>query len=397
MLSRRQLFLNHVAQTSDSPLMLEVERAEGVYLFGPNGEKHFDLISGVSVSNVGHSHPKVVDAVKQQVDKYMHLMVYGEFIQNPQVQLATKLASLLPKSLDSVYFLNSGSEAIEGAMKLAKRYTGRTEIISFKNAYHGSTQGSLSIMGGDKFKQAFRPLLPDVRHLDYNNTEQLNQITSKTACVIVEPIQGEAGVVLPKDNFLSQLRERCSKVGALLVFDEIQTGLGRTGKMFAFENYNVTPDILVLAKALGGGMPLGAFIASKEIMWSLTNNPVLGHITTFGGHPVSCSAALSSINVILDEKLIDSVRKKEEIFREILEKHPLVKEVRSKGLLMAVELGSFDKMLDLVKFGVKNGFITDWFLFCDTSFRISPPLTITEEECRLAAELIVKGLDEING
>jgi len=397
MLSKRQLFLNHVAQTSDSPLMLEVERAEGVYLFGPNGEKHFDLISGVSVSNVGHSHPKVVDAVKQQVDKYMHLMVYGEFIQNPQVQLATKLASILPKSLDSVYFLNSGSEAIEGAMKLAKRYTGRTEIVSFKNAYHGSTQGSLSIMGGDKFKQAFRPLLPDVRHLDYNNTEQLNQITSKTACVIVEPIQGEAGVVLPKDNFLSQLRERCSKVGAMLVFDEIQTGLGRTGKMFAFENYNVTPDILVLAKALGGGMPLGAFIASKEIMWSLTNNPVLGHITTFGGHPVSCSAALSSINVILDEKLIDSVSKKEEIFREILEKHPLVKEVRSKGLLMAVELGSFDKMLDLVKFGVKNGFITDWFLFCDTSFRISPPLTITEEECRLAAELIVKGLDEING
>ncbi len=397
MLSRRQLFLNHVAQTSDSPLLLEVERAEGVYLFGPNGEKHFDLISGVSVSNVGHSHPKVVDAVKQQVDRYMHLMVYGEFIQNPQVQLATKLASLLPKSLDSVYFLNSGSEAIEGAMKLAKRYTGRTEIVSFKNAYHGSTQGSLSIMGGETFKQAFRPLLPDIRHLDYNNTEQLNQITSKTACVIVEPIQGEAGVVLPKDNFLSQLRERCSKVGALLVFDEIQTGLGRTGKMFAFENYNVTPDILVLAKALGGGMPLGAFIASKEIMWSLTNNPVLGHITTFGGHPVSCSAALSSINVILDEKLIDSVSKKEEIFREILEKHPLVKEVRSKGLLMAVELGSFDKMLDLVKFGVKNGFITDWFLFCDTSFRISPPLTITEEECRLAAELIVKGLDEING
>lgn len=396
MLSKRQLFLNHVAQTSDSPLMLEVERAEGVYLFGPNGEKHFDLISGVSVSNVGHSHPKVVDAVKQQVDKYMHLMVYGEFIQNPQVQLATKLASLLPKTLDSVYFLNSGSEAIEGAMKLAKRYTGRTEIVSFKNAYHGSTQGSLSIMGGETFKQAFRPLLPDVRHLDYNNTEQLNQITSKTACVIVEPIQGEAGVILPKDNFLSQLRERCSKVGALLVFDEIQTGLGRTGKMFAFENYNVTPDILVLAKALGGGMPLGAFIASKEIMWSLTNNPVLGHITTFGGHPVSCTAALSSINVILDEKLIDSVSKKEKIFKEILEKHPLVKEVRSKGLLMAVELGNFDKMMNLVKFGVEKGFITDWFLFCDTSFRISPPLTITEEECRLAAELIVKGLNEVN-
>jgi acetylornithine/succinyldiaminopimelate/putrescine aminotransferase len=376
--------------------MLEVEKAEGVYLFGPNGEKHFDLISGVSVSNVGHSHPKVVDAVKQQVDKYMHLMVYGEFIQNPQVQLATKLASLLPKSLDSVYFVNSGSEAIEGAMKLGKRYTGRTEIVSFKNAYHGSTQGSLSIMGGDQFKQAFRPLLPDIRHLDYNNTEQLDQITSKTACVIVEPIQGEAGVVLPKDNFLKLLRERCTEVGALLVFDEIQTGLGRTGKMFAFENYNVAPDILVLAKALGGGMPLGAFIASKEIMWSLTNNPVLGHITTFGGHPVSCTAALASINVIIDENLIDSVSKKEKIFREILEKHPLVKGIRSKGLLMAVELGSFDKMIKLAKFGVEKGFITDWFLFCDTSFRISPPITITEDECQMAADLIVKGLDEIN-
>lgn len=396
MISNRQLFLNHVAQTSDSPLMLEVDRAEGVYLLGPNGEKHFDLISGVSVSNVGHSHPKVVEAVKNQVDKYMHLMVYGEFVQNPQVQFAAKLVSVLPQSLSSVYFVNSGSEAIEGAMKLAKRFTGRTEIISFKNAYHGSTQGSLSIMGAETFKNAFRPLLPDVRHLDYNNIEQLNQITNKTACVVVEPIQGEAGVILPKNNFLQLLRTRCTQVGALLVFDEIQTGLGRTGKMFAFENYSVTPDILVLAKALGGGMPLGAFIASKEIMWSLTNNPVLGHITTFGGHPVSCAAALASINVIIDENLIDSVSNKEKIFRDILEKHPLVKEVRSKGLLMAVELGSFDKMMKLVKFGVEKGFITDWFLFCDTSFRISPPLTITEEECRLAAELIVKGLNEIN-
>lgn len=396
MISNRQLFLNYVAQTSDSPLMLEVERAEGVYLLGPNGEKHFDLISGVSVSNVGHSHPIVVEAVKQQVDKYMHLMVYGEFIENPQVQLASKLASLLPKSLDSVYFLNSGSEAIEGAMKLAKRYTGRTEIISFKNAYHGSTQGSLSIMGSETFKRAFRPLLPDVQHLEFNNTAELDKITSKTACVIAEPIQGEAGIIAANREFLSKLRDQCSKVGALLIFDEIQTGLGRTGKMFAFEHYGITPDILVLAKALGGGMPLGAFISSRETMWSLTNNPVLGHITTFGGHPVSCAAGLAAVNVIIEEKLIDTVSKKEQIFRSIIGKHPLVKEIRSYGLIMAVELGSFDKMMKLVKFGVQNGFITDWFLFCDISFRISPPLTITEEECKMAAELIIKGLDEIN-
>ncbi|MCB8963958.1 MAG: aspartate aminotransferase family protein [Bacteroidales bacterium] len=396
MISNRQLFLNHVAQTSDSPLMLEVERAEGVYLFGPNGEKHFDLISGVSVSNVGHSHPRVVDAVKSQVDKYMHLMVYGEIIQNPQVQLASKLASLLPKPLDSVYFLNSGSEAIEGAMKLSKRHTGRTEIISFENAYHGSTQGSLSIMGSETFKHAYRPLLPDTRMLKYNNTDDLRHITSKTACVIAEPIQGEAGINAAGKTFLRKLRERCSQVGALLVFDEIQTGLGRTGKMFAFEHYGVTPDILVLAKALGGGMPLGAFIASHETMWDLTNNPVLGHITTFGGHPVSCAAGLAALNVVLDDNLINSVTKKEQIFKTIIGKHPLVKEIRSCGLIMAIELGSFDKMIKLVKFGVEKGFITDWFLFCDTAFRISPPLTITEEECQLAADLIVKGLDEIN-
>ncbi len=396
MISNRQLFLNHVAQTSDSPLMLEVERAEGVYLFGPNGEKHFDLISGVSVSNVGHSHPRVVDAVKSQVDKYMHLMVYGEIIQNPQVQLASKLASLLPKPLDSVYFLNSGSEAIEGAMKLSKRHTGRTEIISFENAYHGSTQGSLSIMGSETFKRAYRPLLPDTRMLKYNNTDDLRHITSKTACVIAEPIQGEAGINAAGKTFLRKLRERCSQVGALLVFDEIQTGLGRTGKMFAFEHYGVTPDILVLAKALGGGMPLGAFIASHETMWDLTNNPVLGHITTFGGHPVSCAAGLAALNVVLDDNLINSVTKKEQIFKTIIGKHPLVKEIRSCGLIMAIELGSFDKMIKLVKFGVEKGFITDWFLFCDTAFRISPPLTITEEECQLAADLIVKGLDEIN-
>jgi len=396
MISNRQLFLNYVAQTSDSPLMLEVEKAEGVYLLGPNGEKHFDLISGVSVSNVGHSHPKVVNAVKQQVDKYMHLMVYGEFIENPQVQFAAKLVSILPETLNSVYFLNSGSEAIEGAMKLAKRFTGRTEIISFKNAYHGSTQGALSIMGSETFKRAFRPLLPDVQHLEFNNTSGLDKITSKTACVIAEPIQGEAGIVTANREFLSKLRDRCSKVGALLIFDEIQTGLGRTGKMFAFEHYGITPDILVLAKALGGGMPLGAFISSRDIMWSLTNNPVLGHITTFGGHPVSCAAGLAAVNVIIEEKLIDTVSKKEQIFRSIIGKHPLVKEIRSCGLIMAVELSSFDKMIKLIKFGAKNGFISDWFLFCDTAFRISPPLTITDEECRLAAELIVKGLDEIN-
>ncbi|MGD9976952.1 MAG: aspartate aminotransferase family protein [Bacteroidales bacterium] len=395
MITNRQLFLNYVAQTSDSPLMLEVERAEGVYLLGPKGEKYLDLISGISVSNVGHSHPRVVEAVTQQASRYMHLMVYGEIIQSPQVQLASRLTKILPETLNSVYFVNSGSEAVEGALKLAKRFTGKAEIVSFKNAYHGSTHGALSVMGNEDQKRAFRPLLPDVKHLQFNSIDDLEQITEKTACVIVEPIQGEAGIVVPKNDFLKELRRQCDKTGALLIFDEIQTGLGRTGKLFAFEQFGVIPDILLLAKALGGGMPLGAFISSREIMRSLTNNPVLGHITTFGGHPVSCAASLAATDVLLDENLIDCVNTKETILKNIIGEHPMVKEIRSFGLFMAVELGSFDKVQKLIKYGVEHGFIVDWFLFCNTAVRVAPPLVITEDECRLAAAMIVEGLNEI--
>lgn len=395
MLSNRQLFLRHVAQTSESPLLLEVERAEGVYLFGSDGKRYFDLISGVSVSNVGHCHPRVVSATIEQTQKYMHLMVYGEFVQSPQVRLAHKLAELLPASLDNIYFVNSGSEAVEGALKLAKRYTGRTEVISFVNAYHGSTHGALSVMGNEEPKRAFRPLLPDVKHIVFNSFAGIEQITNKTACVIVEPVQGEAGIVSPKNDFLAKLRERCKQTGTLLIFDEIQTGLGRTGSMFAFEKYGVVPDILLLAKAMGGGMPLGAFISSKEIMNCLTNNPPLGHITTFGGHPVSCAAALAAIQVLQEQELVEHVAQKSKIFIDKLKGHKLVGEIRANGLFMAVEVGSFDNILKLMKVALNNGVVLDWFLFCNTAFRIAPPLSITVDECSEAADLLLKSLDEI--
>ena len=395
MLSTRQLFLTHVAQTSESPLLLEVERAEGVYLFGSDGKRYYDLISGVSVSNVGHCHPRVVNAVIEQTQKYMHLMVYGEFVQYPQVRLAQKLVELLPENLNNVYFVNSGSEAVEGALKLAKRYTGRTEVISFAKAYHGSTHGALSIMGNEDQKRAFRPLLPDIRQLTFNSVDELKQITNNTACVIIEPVQGEAGIVSAQYDFLVKLRERCNQTGALLIFDEIQTGLGRTGSMFAFEKYGVIPDILLLAKAMGGGMPLGAFISSKEIMSRLSYNPPLGHITTFGGHPVSCAAALTSIEVLQEQKLIEQVEQKSKIFIEKLNGHKLVKEIRSNGLFMAVEIGSFENILKMMKVALENGVVLDWFLFCNTAFRIAPPLSISTDECLDAAELLIKSLDEI--
>ncbi|RPH34552.1 MAG: aspartate aminotransferase family protein [Bacteroidales bacterium] len=395
MLSIRQLFLKHVAQTSESPLLLEVERAEGVYLFGMDGKRFIDLISGVSVSNVGHCHPRVIDAVNDQVSKYMHLMVYGEYVQYPQVRLAQRLAEILPRNLDNVYFVNSGSEAVEGALKLAKRYTGRSEIISFINAYHGSTHGALSVMGNEEFKRAFRPLLPDIKHIFFNSHPNLDRITSKTACVIVEPVQGEAGIISPLNGYLERLRERCSQTGTLLIFDEIQTGLGRTGRMFAFEKYQVTPDILLLAKAMGGGMPLGAFISSKEIMGSLSVDPPLGHITTFGGHPVSCAAALTSLEILIDQKLVEEVEQKAQIFVEKLSKHKAVKAIRYNGLFMAVEIGSFENIMKLMKVALGNGVILDWFLFCNTAFRIAPPLTISVDECNLAADLLLKSLDEI--
>lgn len=391
MLTQRQLFFDHLAQTSETPLALEIIKAEGIYLYDVSGKRYLDLISGISVSNVGHRHPKVLTAIKDQVDKYMHLMVYGEYIQSPQVQLAKALADVLPCNLSSVYFVNSGSEAIEGAMKLAKRFTGRTEIISFKNGYHGSTHGSLSIMGNEEFKNAYRPLLPDTKQIEYNNFENLKEITNRTACVIVETIQGEAGAIVPENDFLKQLREHCNRVGALLVADEIQCGFGRTGKLFAFEHYDFAPDILCLAKGMGGGMPIGAFIASKEIMNSFTNNPILGHITTFGGHPVCCAASNATLSVLLEEELLDRVEEKENLFRELLA-HPKIKSINGKGLLLAVEFESYEQNKIIIDECIEKGVIVDWFLFNSNSMRIAPPLTISEEEIIFACKIILESI-----
>jgi acetylornithine/succinyldiaminopimelate/putrescine aminotransferase len=392
MQSQRSLFLEHVAQTSDFPLCLEIEKAEGMYMYDVDGKKYMDLISGISVSNLGHRHPNVINAVKEQLEKYTYLMVYGEFVQSPQVKLAQLLTQQLPSSLSSCYFVNSGSEANEGAMKLAKRYTGRKEIISFKNAYHGSTQGCLSIIGSDEFKKPFEPLLPNITQIEFNNENDLAAITTKTACVIVEPIMGEAGVVIPQNDFLIKLRKKCTETGALLIFDEIQTGFGRTGKLFAFEHFNVIPDILTLAKAMGGGFPIGAFISSKEIMGSLKTNPILGHITTFGGHPISSTAAYANLQTLLTEKeLILSVSKKEQLFVDLL-KHPKIKTIRSFGLLIAVEFDSFETNKTIIDNCIANGLLTDWFLFNDKSMRIAPPLIIREEEIKLACNVILSSI-----
>jgi len=392
MLTQRQLFFNHLAQTSETPLALEIEKAEGLYLTDVSGKRYMDLISGISVSNVGHRHPKVLAAIQTQLDKYMHLMVYGEYIQAPQVQLAKLLAEHLPENLSSVYFVNSGSEAIEGAMKLAKRFTGRTEIISFKNGYHGSTQGSLSIMGNEEFKNAFRPLLPDTKQIEYNNIADLKQITDRTACVIVETVQGEAGAITPQFDFLKKLRERCNETGAMLIADEVQCGFGRTGKLFAFEQYDFIPDIICLAKGMGGGMPIGAFISSVEIMRSFTNNPILGHITTFGGHPVCCAASIATLTVLLEEKLIEQVEQKEKLFRSLLQ-HPKIKSINGKGLLLGVEFENYEQNKIIIDKCIQKGVITDWFLFNSHSMRIAPPLTITEEEITKACEIILQCID----
>lgn len=395
MLTQRQLFLQHLAQTSEAPLGLEIESAEGVYLTAVSGKKYMDLISGISVSNIGHRHPEVIGAIQDQLGKYLHLMVYGEYIQAPQVRLSHLLSELLPEQLTSVYFVNSGSEAIEGAMKLAKRYTGRTEIISFKNAYHGSTQGSLSIMGNEEFKNAFRPLLPDVRQIEFNNFAQLEQITERTACVFVECIQGEAGAIVSQPGFLKSLRNRCTATGTLLIADEIQTGFGRTGKWFAFQHDDIVPDIVCVAKGMGGGMPLGAFISSAEIMTALSRNPVLGHITTFGGHPVCCAAGIATIKVLQNEQLIEQISDKENLFRELLI-HPFIKSIQGKGLLLALEFDSYEQNKMIIDACIENGVITDWFLFNAHSMRIAPPLTITFEEIRKACDVILNSVKMFN-
>lgn len=394
MISNRQLFLQFVAQTSDAPAMLEIEKAEGIWLFSPDGRKYADLISGVSVSNIGHNHPSVNQAIKHQIDQYMHLMVYGEYIQAPQVQLARLLAENLPGRLSCTYFVNSGSEAIEGAMKMSKRYTGRPEIIAFKNAYHGSTQGALSILGDESFRNSFRPLLPGITLLQFNDFNDLQRITEHVACVIIEPIQGEAGIRLPAEGFLDAVRSKCTETGSLLVFDEIQTGFGRTGTLFAFQDYDVLPDILALAKSLGGGLPLGAFISSRDILAVLKTDPILGHITTFGGNPVSCSAGLAALEILLQDRLMENVTLKEQLFRKNLN-HPSIKEIRGKGLLLAVELGDPDLTKKMIRKSLENGIILDSFLFCDTAFRISPPLIITDDEIMEICDRLEKILDEI--
>jgi acetylornithine/succinyldiaminopimelate/putrescine aminotransferase len=390
--TQRQLFLKHLAQTSDFPLGLEIERAEGIYMYDVQGKRYADLISGIGVSNVGHRHPRVVAAIHEQVDKYMHLMVYGEYIQSPQVQLAKRIAEVMPPGLDNVYLTNSGTEAVEGALKLAKRYTGRTELITFKDTYHGSTHGALSVMGNEHFKNAFRPLLPDVQILDYNVTAELQCITEHTAAVIVESVQGEAGYQTPCTPWMQALRMRCSEVGALLILDEIQTGMGRTGKMFGFEHYGIQPDIVTLAKGLGGGLPIGAFVASATIMTSFKTDPILGHITTFGGNPVCAAAACAVIDVLHDEQLIAQVPAKNALMLQMLQ-HPAILRVTGKGLMLAVDLGSFAFNKAVIDRCLEAGVITDWFLFNDRSMRLAPPLTISLQELKEALDVVLEGIE----
>lgn len=392
--SNRQLFLNHVGQTSEAPMALEIIKAEGSSLWDKEGKQYIDLIAGISVCNVGHRHPKVIAAIKKQLDDYLHIMVYGELVESPQVAYATLLAKYLPSQLSSIFFTASGSEATEGAMKLAKRYTNRPEIIAFNNSYHGSTQGALSIMGDEYWRNAFRPLLPGVTHLRYNSVEDLSRISERTACVVAETVQAEAGVLVPANGWLKALRDRCTQTGTLLVLDEIQCGFGRNGSLWAFEQFGVEPDILLLGKALGGGMPLGAFVSDKKMMDALTHSPVLGHINTFGGHPVCCAAGLAAFEVLLEEELVAGVKDREALFLQLL-KHKYIKAVRSCGLMIAVEFESFDFNKMVIDQLVQNGVFTDWFLFASNCLRIVPPLTISYAEITTACNSILAVLDKI--
>ena len=399
MITHRELFLKNVAQTSDFPLALEIERAEGVYMYGKDGKQYMDLISGIGVSNVGHRHLKVTQAIHDQVDKYLHLMVYGEYVQTPQTLLAEALVKTLDKGcrkypvLDNVYFTNSGTEAVEGAMKLAKRYTGRQEIISCINAYHGATQGALSLSGSENFKRNYRPLLPEIKQIRHGNFDDIQLISCRTAAVFIEIIAGEAGVRIPDYQYFIKLRRQCDLTGTLLIIDEIQTGFGRTGTFWAFQQFGFYPDVLLCAKGMGGGMPIGAFIANQKIMSVFKNNPILGHITTFGGHPVSCAASLATLNVILEENLLEKIKDKAQIFKDLLV-HEKIKEVRNQGLIMAVEFENFDTLKPIIDRAIEKGVITDWFLFCDNSMRIAPPLIITEEEIIKACSVILSVINQ---
>lgn len=388
----REIFLNNLAPTSPAPFLIPIERAEGIYLYGPDGKRYIDLISGIGVSAIGHRHPKVVAAIKAQVDKHLHVMVYGEYIQSPSNALAKKFTGLLPKNLNCCYFVNSGTEANEGALKLAKRVTGRSEIISCRKSYHGSTHGSLSVSGNEAKKAAFRPLLPDVRFITFGELEDLELITEKTACVIMETIQGDAGVRIPSKEYMKAVRKKCTATGTILILDEIQSGMGRTGKLFAFEHFDIVPDILTVAKAFGGGLPIGAFVASREMMNNFTFEPMLGHITTFGGNPVCCASALATLEVLEDENLIAQVERKGKMFDALL-KHPSIKEVRRIGLLFAIDFDSEERVSRIVSTAKENGLICYWFLSHPYSFRIAPPLTITEEEIRESCAIILKAID----
>lgn len=393
-MNQRQLFLNHVAQTSDMPLALEPVSAKGIYITDAQGKVYIDLISGISVSNLGHSHPKIVEAVKQQAEKYMHLMVYGEFIKAPQVKLAKLLTQQLPQNLEAVYFTNSGTEATEGALKLAKRYTGRAEIIHFKYSYHGSTAGSLSVIGDESFKSNYRPLPPDTRMLEYGNFEDLEKISCRTAAVILDPVQAESGITVPPKGYLKALEEKCKETKSLFILDEIQTGAGRTGSLFRLQKENLKPDILLLAKGFGGGMPIGAFISSREKFEVFHNNPILGHITTFGGHPVSCAAALASLEILLETDIISKVEAKGQLFEDLLKHKAIIKTTRA-GLMMAIHFESFEFNKKVIDYCIEDGLITDWFLFASNCLRIGPPLIIKESEIKKACAIILKNIDRV--
>ena len=391
-MNQREIFLKHVAQTSPAPLALEIVKADGIYLEDVNGKKYIDIIGGISVANTGHRHPKVIAAIHKQLENYLHVMVYGEFVQSPQTQYAQLLTSHLPEQLNCVYFTNSGAEAVEGAMKLAKKYTGRRKIIAFKNSYHGSTQGALSIIGSEYWRNAFRPLLPGILHLDYNDFDVVNHITEETACIILETVQAEAGIIKPSVEWMQAIREKCTQTGTLLILDEIQTGFGRTGSLWGFEKYGIVPDVLLLGKALGGGMPLGAFIADSQVMNAFTDAPVLGHITTFGGHPVSCAAGMAAMNILLDENLVEGIPDKEKIFLSRLH-HPVIQKVSSAGLWLSIQFDSFETNKAIIDTCIENGLLTDWFLFAADSMRISPPLNISATEIHKACDIILDAVE----
>ena len=386
------IFLHRLAPTSPYPFLIAIEKAEGIYLYSPDGKRYTDMISGIAVSNIGHRHPKVVNAIKEQLDKHLHVMVYGEYIQSTPNKLALKLSELLPANLNCTYLVNSGTEANEGALKLAKRITGRTEIISCKKSYHGSTHGSLSVSGNEMKKNAFRPLLPDVRFIEFNNIDELNQITDRTACVIMETIQGDAGVRIPSKAYLKKVRQRCDETGAQLILDEIQCGMGRSGTWFAFQQFDIVPDILSIGKAFGGGLPIAAFVSSEEKMRLLTHNPMLGHITTFGGNPVCSASALATLQVIEEENLLSTVEQKGKLIEQLLQ-HPKVKEIRRIGLMFAIDFEDAEIVNRIVEYAKEHGVICYWFLSHPYSFRIAPPLTITESQIREACSIILKAIE----